>query len=180
MDGWIDRLAHRCRDCQLANIGIAELVERSRLSMTRLLKHMLERCSCSSMQGPNMIKGEYPTAFPLKHQHKDLRLALELADTGTLAELPLAKLTEAIYRQGARSLDPPRLTATTHSSSLLAVGRLLCGLANCLPPFCATRPPRQPELALADAMCLAAGVEEGFGDMDFSAVMEVKHPPAET
>ena len=52
-------------------------------------------------QGPNMIKGEYPTAFPLKHQHKDLRLALELADTGTLAELPLAKLTEAIYRQGA-------------------------------------------------------------------------------
>ena len=48
-----------------------------------------------------MIKGEYPTAFPLKHQHKDLRLALELADTVTLAELPLAKLTEEVYRQGA-------------------------------------------------------------------------------
>ena len=55
---------------------------------------------CMHAQGPAMIKGEYPTAFPLKHQHKDLRLALELADTGTLAELPLAKLTEAVYRQG--------------------------------------------------------------------------------
>jgi len=36
------------------------------------------------------------------------------------------------------------------------------------------------ELALVDAVCSAAGVEEGFGDMDFSAVMEVKHPPADT
>jgi glyoxylate/succinic semialdehyde reductase len=54
-----------------------------------------------------MIKGEYPTAFPLKHQHKDLRLALELADTVTLAELPLAKLTEAVYRQGAFGFPLP-------------------------------------------------------------------------
>jgi glyoxylate/succinic semialdehyde reductase len=27
-----------------------------------------------------MAKGEYPTAFPLKHQQKDMRLALALAD----------------------------------------------------------------------------------------------------
>ena len=59
-----------------------------------------------------MIKGEYPTAFPLKHQHKDLRLALELADTVTLAELPLAKLTEEVYRQGVLSWPaPPTATA---------------------------------------------------------------------
>ena len=73
---------------------------------TRSTNTVVEACSQELQllvaQGPNMIKGEYPTAFPLKHQHKDLRLALELADTGTLAELPLAKLTEAIYRQGAR------------------------------------------------------------------------------
>lgn len=46
-----------------------------------------------------MLAGEYPPAFPLKHQHKDLRLALELADTVTLAKLPLAQLTEQVYRQ---------------------------------------------------------------------------------
>jgi len=32
------------------------------------------------LKGPQMIKGEYPTAFPLKHMQKDLRLALQLAD----------------------------------------------------------------------------------------------------
>ena len=30
------------------------------------------------MKGPGMIKGTYPAAFPLKHQQKDLRLALAL------------------------------------------------------------------------------------------------------
>lgn len=32
------------------------------------------------MKGPSMIKGEYPPAFPLKHQQKDMRLALALGD----------------------------------------------------------------------------------------------------
>jgi glyoxylate/succinic semialdehyde reductase len=31
-------------------------------------------------QGPNMAKGVYPTAFPLKHQQKDMRLAIALGD----------------------------------------------------------------------------------------------------
>jgi glyoxylate/succinic semialdehyde reductase len=43
-----------------------------------------------------MIKGEYPTAFPLKHQQKDLRLALELAES--LAQtLPVAHAANAHY-----------------------------------------------------------------------------------
>ncbi|KAI8472738.1 MAG: 6-phosphogluconate dehydrogenase [Monoraphidium minutum] len=33
-----------------------------------------------ALKGPNMAKGSYPTAFPLKHQQKDLRLALAAAD----------------------------------------------------------------------------------------------------
>lgn len=33
-----------------------------------------------AMKGPSMVEGQYPTAFPLKHQQKDLRLALELAN----------------------------------------------------------------------------------------------------
>lgn len=47
-----------------------------------------------------MLEGEYPTAFPLKHQAKDMRLALTLVNRMTLT-LPLAELTEQIYRQGA-------------------------------------------------------------------------------
>ena len=31
-----------------------------------------------ALKGPNMIKGAYPPAFPLKHQQKDMRLALAL------------------------------------------------------------------------------------------------------
>lgn len=33
-----------------------------------------------ALKGPQMIKGNYPPAFPLKHQQKDLRLALAAAD----------------------------------------------------------------------------------------------------
>ena len=78
-------------------------------------------CELPGRQGPSMIKGEYPTAFPLKHQHKDLRLALELADTVTLAELPLAKLSEAIYRQGV--LMPQHLVLQCAVRGLAAADR---------------------------------------------------------
>ena len=32
------------------------------------------------MKGPSMIDEKYATAFPLKHQQKDMRLALALGD----------------------------------------------------------------------------------------------------
>lgn len=44
------------------------------------------------LKGPQMIKGEYPTAFPLKHMQKDLRLALQLADQ---CRQPLATVASA-------------------------------------------------------------------------------------
>ncbi|KAI5593829.1 hypothetical protein BDE02_03G037300 [Populus trichocarpa] len=34
-----------------------------------------------SLKGPSMVKSLYPTAFPLKHQQKDMRLALGLAES---------------------------------------------------------------------------------------------------
>jgi glyoxylate/succinic semialdehyde reductase len=34
-----------------------------------------------ALKGPAMVQGNYPTAFPLKHQQKDMRLALAAADT---------------------------------------------------------------------------------------------------
>ena len=45
-----------------------------------------------------MVEGEYPPAFPLMHQLKDLRLALELASSERMP-VPLAKRTEQIYYQ---------------------------------------------------------------------------------
>lgn len=33
-----------------------------------------------ALKGPAMVRGDYPTAFPLKHQQKDMRLALEMAE----------------------------------------------------------------------------------------------------
>ena len=47
-----------------------------------------------------MIAGSYSPAFPLKHQAKDMRLALELAGTGAAPKMPLAALTGQIYQQG--------------------------------------------------------------------------------
>lgn len=35
-------------------------------------------CPLFALKGPAMVEGRYPTAFPLKHQQKDMRLALEL------------------------------------------------------------------------------------------------------
>ncbi len=43
-----------------------------------------------------MIEGKYPTAFPLKHQQKDLRLALEAAGESSLS-LPVAAAANDLY-----------------------------------------------------------------------------------
>lgn len=41
------------------------------------------------MKGPAMIKNSYPPAFPLKHQQKDMRLALALGDENAVP-MPVA------------------------------------------------------------------------------------------
>ncbi|KAG0553391.1 hypothetical protein M758_12G008600 [Ceratodon purpureus] len=54
------------------------------------------------MKGPSMIDGKYTTAFPLKHQQKDMRLALALGDE--LAQsMPVAAAANETYKK-ARSL----------------------------------------------------------------------------
>lgn len=45
-----------------------------------------------------MIEHKYPTAFPLKHQQKDLRLALELAHEHG-QELPTAAAANGLYEK---------------------------------------------------------------------------------
>lgn len=41
------------------------------------------------MKGPTMIGNNYTPAFPLKHQQKDMRLALSLGDENAVA-MPVA------------------------------------------------------------------------------------------
>lgn len=48
-----------------------------------------------------MLNGEYPTAFPLKHQQKDLRLVLELAG-GVSQPLPVAAAANSLFEQVGR------------------------------------------------------------------------------
>ena len=45
-----------------------------------------------------MIEHKYPTAFPLKHQQKDMRLALELAQQHG-QELPTAAAANHLYEK---------------------------------------------------------------------------------
>lgn len=41
------------------------------------------------LKGPAMIQSNYPPAFPLKHQQKDMRLALALGDENAVS-MPVA------------------------------------------------------------------------------------------
>ncbi|XP_038895764.1 glyoxylate/succinic semialdehyde reductase 2, chloroplastic-like isoform X2 [Benincasa hispida] len=50
-----------------------------------------------SLKGPSMIQSLYPTAFPLKHQQKDLRLALGLAETVS-QPTPIAAAANELYK----------------------------------------------------------------------------------
>lgn len=50
-----------------------------------------------SIKGPSMVKSIYPTAFPLKHQQKDLRLALALGESVS-QPTPIAAAANELYK----------------------------------------------------------------------------------
>ncbi|KAF6152258.1 hypothetical protein GIB67_005912 [Kingdonia uniflora] len=50
-----------------------------------------------SLKGPSMVQSKYPTAFPLKHQQKDLRLALGLAESVSQST-PIAAAANEMYK----------------------------------------------------------------------------------
>ncbi|KAK3259053.1 hypothetical protein CYMTET_31931 [Cymbomonas tetramitiformis] len=57
-----------------------------------------------SLKGPSMIQGKYPTAFPLKHQQKDMRLALSLGDESK-QQLPVAAAANELYKEAIENHD---------------------------------------------------------------------------
>lgn len=54
------------------------------------------------LKGPSMIKSSFPPAFPLKHQQKDMRLALSLGDENAVS-MPIAAASNEAFKK-ARSL----------------------------------------------------------------------------
>lgn len=48
------------------------------------------------MKGPAMINNNYPPAFPLKHQQKDMRLALALGDENAVP-MPVAAAANEVH-----------------------------------------------------------------------------------
>ncbi|RYR75111.1 hypothetical protein Ahy_A02g009788 isoform D [Arachis hypogaea] len=54
------------------------------------------------MKGPSMLKNNYSPAFPLKHQQKDMRLALALGDENAVP-MPIAAAANEAFKK-ARSM----------------------------------------------------------------------------
>lgn len=55
-------------------------------------------CPMFKLKGPTIIKREYPVNFPLKHQQKDMRLALALGDDLDVS-LPVAAAANEAYKR---------------------------------------------------------------------------------
>ncbi|KAL9263561.1 Glyoxylate/succinic semialdehyde reductase 1-like protein [Drosera capensis] len=82
-----------------------ELTERSGLDPQTLLDVLDLGAIANPMfklKSPTMIKNTYSTAFPLKHQQKDMRLALALGDENALS-MPVAAAANEAFKK-ARSL----------------------------------------------------------------------------
>jgi glyoxylate/succinic semialdehyde reductase len=77
--------------CALSEgIHLTEQAELDPATFVEILGLGAMACPMYKGKGPAMIKGMYPTQFPLKHQHKDVRLACELGkEVG--AALPVAE-----------------------------------------------------------------------------------------
>ncbi|KAL6505827.1 putative oxidoreductase glyr1 [Orobanche hederae] len=69
------------------------------------------------MKGPSMIQGSYPPAFPLKHQQKDMRLALALGDENSVA-MPVAAAANEAFKK-VRSMGLGDLTSLLCTRPLL-------------------------------------------------------------
>ena len=52
-------------------------------------------------QGPAVMSRDFPPAFPLKHQQKDMRLALALGDE-LAQEMPVAAAANEMYKTARR------------------------------------------------------------------------------
>ncbi|CAG9464944.1 unnamed protein product [Pedinophyceae sp. YPF-701] len=77
-------------------MALAEKTGLKKETMVEVLGLGAMACPLFALKGPAMAKGQFPTAFPLKHQQKDLRLALLLADEVS-QQMPVTAAANQLY-----------------------------------------------------------------------------------
>ncbi|PSC68561.1 glyoxylate succinic semialdehyde reductase chloroplastic [Micractinium conductrix] len=86
MASWAEGLS-LAKQCGLQQSDLVEVVKLGAIA-----------CPMFALKGPTMAEGQYAPAFPLKHQQKDMRLALALGDE-MQQELPLAAAANELYKR---------------------------------------------------------------------------------
>lgn len=66
--------------------------------MLDLIQNSAGTSYCATAYGPEILAGTYDTSFPLSHAAKDMRLAMEMADTMGV-ELPFTRDVAALYAE---------------------------------------------------------------------------------
>lgn len=77
-------------------MNLAEASGLRKEDLLAILSNGAMACPMFALKGEAMSNGSYPTAFPLKHQLKDLKFAVELASE-TNAHAPNAALSAELY-----------------------------------------------------------------------------------
>lgn len=77
------------------------------------------------LQALSMAEGKYPTAFPLKHAQKDVRLALAAAQEQGII-LPVASAANDQYRKVSSHCQMHALSLTTLRMCLLMAAEQCC------------------------------------------------------
>lgn len=74
------------------------------------------KCPMFDLKGPAMCEANYQTAFPLKHQQKDLRLALALGDDGDQGLSTVSAANERYKEAKALGLGDADFSAVLEAS----------------------------------------------------------------
>ena len=148
-----------------------------------VMQQLFEEWGCAGpAQAPTMVEGTYPPAFPLKHQQKDMRLALEEASEAGL-RLPMAAAANNLYME-VQWLSAPMTCSqlTTKSSTQMSE---MCEVCGCHPAqlmqcrkACSAQAAHPAAIHIRQWQggdCGSHGTQaaaKGHADDDFSAVME--------
>lgn len=73
--------------------------------MLDLIQHSAGTSYCATAYGPEILSGTYDASFPLSHAAKDMRLAMEMADTMGV-DLPFTRDVAALYAQAEDVFGP--------------------------------------------------------------------------
>ncbi|KAL3145051.1 hypothetical protein ABBQ32_003540 [Trebouxia sp. C0010 RCD-2024] len=79
-------------------LTLAQKADLDQKQLVEVLGLGVMNCPLFAMKVPPMQEHKYPTAFPLKHQQKDMRLALELAHQRG-QQLPTVSAANSLYEQ---------------------------------------------------------------------------------